>query len=264
MSQLWQALWQYRGFVLANVQREFQARYQHSLLGGIWAAIAPLATIVIYIVVFSQLMKARLPGVDNTAAYGIYLCAGVLPWALFSETLSRAANLLIENANILKKLSFPRSCIYVALFANTMVNFLISFVVLIVVLLVLQHNPGWAIVGFIPVLLIQLLMTLGLSLILSITNVFFRDISQAIGVILQFWFWATPIVYPMSILPDAMRDNLWLNPMAPLVAAYQNILVMGQMPVWSDLTGVLLFSSVLFGVGIHFYRKGINDVVDEL
>lgn len=264
MSQLWQALWQYRGFVLANVQREFQSRYQHSLLGGIWAAIAPLATIIIYIVVFSQIMKAKLPGVDGTAAYGIYLCAGVLPWALFSETLTRASNTLIENGNILKKLTFPRSCIYVALFANTMVNFLISFIVLVVVLFVLQHNPGWAILGFIPVLIIQMLFTLGLSLVLSISNVFFRDISQAIGVILQFWFWATPIVYPVSILPEAMREWLWLNPIAPLVKAYQDMLVLGQLPQWSELTGVFVFSLFVLAVGVHFYRKGIDDVVDEL
>jgi lipopolysaccharide transport system permease protein len=257
-------MWQYRGFVLANVQREFQARYQHSLLGGVWAAIAPLATIIIYIVVFSQIMKAKLPGVENIAGYGIYLCAGILPWALFSETLTRASTTLIENGNILKKLTFPRSCIYVALFANTSVNFLISFAVLGAVLVVLQHNPGFAIIGFIPVLVIQMMLTLGLSLILSITNVFFRDISQATGVILQFWFWATPIVYPVSILPQGMREWLWLNPMAPLAKAYQDMLLLGQLPQWSELSGVLLFSLIVLGMGIHFYRKGIDDVVDEL
>lgn len=258
------AIWQYRGFVIANIKRDFQSRYQHSVLGGVWAAIAPLATIFIYMVVFSQLMKARLPGVASDSAYGIYLCAGVLPWVMFSDTLSRASDLLIANGNLLKKLSFPRSCMYVALFANTFVSFLISFLVLLVVLFFFDALPGPRIFLMLPVLAVQLLLTLGIAFFVSITNVFFRDVGQAIGVVIQFWFWATPIVYPVSILPEQFQNWLWLNPMATIVSCYQSLLILGGDINWSGLAGVALFSCILLVFGARFYAKRIDEVVDEL
>ena len=111
MNSMLKALWTYRGFILGSVKREFQSKYSNSLLGAAWNVLNPLAMIVVYTMIFSQVMKARLAGVNSTFAYSIYLCAGILTWGLFAEITSRALNVFIENANLLKKLSFPRLCL---------------------------------------------------------------------------------------------------------------------------------------------------------
>ena len=107
MAALLNALLRYRGFVVGSVKREFQTRYRTSMLGALWLVLQPLALIVVYTVVFSEVMKSRLPGVQSTFGYSIYLCAGVLTWGLFAEIVSRAQSVFVDNANLLKKLSFP-------------------------------------------------------------------------------------------------------------------------------------------------------------
>src|SRR5690554_225836 len=119
------SLWHYRGFVLGSVQREFQSRYRNSLLGALWTIINPLAMIIVYTVIFSRLMPARLPGVDNDLGYGIYLCAGLLTWGLFAEILGRGQAVFLEHANLLKKLSFPRICLPLVVVLNALLNFAI-------------------------------------------------------------------------------------------------------------------------------------------
>jgi hypothetical protein len=121
------ALWAYRGFVLGSVKREFQSKYRNSLLGAAWTVINPLAMIVVYTVIFSQVMKAKLPGMDSSFGYSIYLCAGSLTWGLFAEIVSRGQNIFIDNANLLKKISFPRMTLPIIAVLNALVNFAIIF-----------------------------------------------------------------------------------------------------------------------------------------
>jgi len=120
MKTMVHALWAYRGFILGSVKREFQSKYRNSLLGAAWTVINPLAMIVVYTVIFAQVMKARLPGVDSTFAYSIYLCSGVLTWGLFAEIAGRAQNIFLEHANLLKKLSFPRLCLPTVVVLNAL------------------------------------------------------------------------------------------------------------------------------------------------
>jgi lipopolysaccharide transport system permease protein len=125
---MFRSIWAYRGFIRESVKREFQIKYLNSLLGAAWSVINPLAMILIYTVIFVQVMRAKLPGVDSTFAYSIYLCAGVLTWGLFAEITGRAQNTFLENANLLKKLSFPRLCLPVVVVANAALNSAIIFV----------------------------------------------------------------------------------------------------------------------------------------
>ena len=115
MLGMLKVLWDYRGFILGSVKREFQPKYRNSLLGAAWTVLNPLAMIVVYTVIFSRVMHARLPGVDSTFAYSIHLCAGVLPWGMFVEIVSNGQNTFVNNANLLKKLSFPRLCLPIRL-----------------------------------------------------------------------------------------------------------------------------------------------------
>jgi lipopolysaccharide transport system permease protein len=257
-------LWVYRGFIMGSVQREFQSKYRNSLLGAAWTVLNPLAMIIVYTVIFAQVMRAKLPGVDSTFAYSIYLCAGVLTWGLFAEITGRAQNMFLENANLIKKLSFPRLCLPVTVAASAGLNFAIVFGLFTAFLIVSGNFPGWAYLALLPLLAIQVTFALGLGISLGVLNVFFRDVGQFFGIVLQFWFWLTPIVYSVTILPERFQPFMSLNPMAPLIAAYQTILVSGQWPNWHTLWPVSVLALLLCALGFHLFRKHAGEMVDEL
>ena len=262
--EMLKALWAYRGFILGSVKREFQSKYRNSLLGAAWTVLNPLAMIVVYTVIFSQVMRAKLPGVDSTFAYSIYLCAGVLTWGLFAEITGRAQNTFLENANLLKKLSFPRLCLPVVVVANAGLNFAIVFGLFTLFLLVSGNFPGVAYFAVLPLLAILAAFAIGLGMTLGVLNVFFRDVGQLFGIVIQFWFWLTPVVYASSILPAGVQKIMSFNPMAPLMAGFQGALVSGQWPHWVSLIYPTVLAALLCLLGMRLFRKHAGDMVDEL
>ena len=242
----------------------FRQRYRHSILGRLWAILNPLSTILISTVIFSQLMKVRLPGMNDTLAYSIYLCAGVLTWGFFAEIISRCQTVFLENANMIKKLNFPRICLPAIVVLNAGVNFVISFGLFFCFLIVAGKFPGWVILGLPFVLVIQIALAIGLGIVLGIMNVFFRDVGQFVGIILQFWFWFTPIVYPLSALPKSIQPLIMLNPMSSVVVAYQSILVYGKWPDWYTLIPVAIMAALVCLLAIGLYRKRAGEMVDEM
>jgi len=264
MDAMLKSLWTYRGFILGSVKREFQSKYRNSLLGAAWTVINPLAMIIVYTVIFSQIMRAKLPGIDSTFAYSIYLCAGVLTWGLFAEIAGRAQNTFLEHANLLKKLSFPRLCLPVTVVANALLNFAIVFGLFSVFLLISGNFPGLVYLALVPVLMILIAFAIGLGITLGVLNVFFRDVGQFFGIVIQFWFWLTPIVYPISILPESVRALMSYNPMANLIGAFQDILVTGQWPSWQGLLPVTLLAVAMCVLGMYLFRKHAGEMVDEL
>ena len=257
-------VWSFRGFILGSVKREFQSKYRRSMLGGAWTIIQPLSMIVVYTVIFSQIMQAKLPGVESQFAYSIYLCAGIITWGLFAEIVGRSQTMFIENANLLKKVSFPRLCLPVILTLNALVNFALIFALFLVFLLAIGAFPGWVMLAMIPLLAIQLLFALGLGVSLGILNVFFRDVGQTVTVVLFFWFWLTPIVYPAAILPEAVESLLRYNPMYPLMTAYQDLMVYARVPDWISLWPVTLAGLVLCALGVRLFLRRAGEMVDEL
>ena len=264
MWNLLEPLWAFRGFILGSVKREFQFKYRNSMLGIAWTIINPLAMIIIYTVIFSKIMHAKLPGVDSTFAYSIYLCAGVLTWGLFAEIVSRAQNTFIEHANLLKKLSFPRICLPVIVVATALLNFSIVFGLFSIFLLISGTFPGIVYLALLPVLAILIAFAIGLGISLGVLNVFFRDVGQLFGLVIQFWFWGTPIVYPISILPESVRFLMGFNPMASLIVAFQDILVAGRWPAWQSLLPVTIIAIVMCAFGMRLFRKHAGELVDEL
>lgn len=264
MMHLFTALWQYRGFVRDTVKREFQLKYRNSMLGVVWTVLNPLAMILVYTLVFSRIMQARLPDIDGTFAYSIYLCAGLLTWGLFAEITTRCQNIFLENANLLKKVAFPRMTLPVIVVVSALLNFSIIFSIFLVFLLVVGTFPGIMILALLPLLLVQILFSAGLGILLGVLNVFFRDVGQFFAVVLQFWFWFTPIVYPAGILPEHLQQLLVFNPMATLIAAYQQILVYGRMPDWYSLAPVLVTALGICLLALLTFRKRVGDIVDEI
>ena len=257
-------LWSYRSFVLGSVKREFQSKYSNAILGATWSLLSPLAMIVVYTVIFTEVMRSKLPGSDNTFAYSIYLCAGILTWGLFAEIVARAQNMFIDQANLIKKISFPRICLPLIVVLNAGLNFAIVFGLFTMFLLATGNFPGAVYFAILPILLLQVMFAIGLGTIVGVLNVFFRDVGQFFVIFTQFWFWFTPIVYPASILPEAVRPLLDWNPMARIIGAYQTILVHGRLPDWSSLVPALVLSVLICLFAMRLFRKRSGEMVDEL
>ncbi len=257
-------LWRYRGFVLGSVKREFQSKYRNTMLGAAWTVLSPLAMILVYTLIFSQVMKNRLPGNASEYGYSIYLCAGVLTWGMFAEITSRAQNMFLEQANLLKKISFPRICLPLIVVLNALVNFGIIFGLFTVFLVASGQFPGFVFLALLPVLLIQVALAIGVGMVLGVLNVFFRDVGQFFQIFIQFWFWFTPIVYPATILPPEVRGLLVWNPMAAVIQSYQTILVSGQAPHWPDLLPAAVLALLVCVLGLQLFRKRAGEMVDEL
>ena len=258
------ALWRYRGFILGSVQREFQSKYRNSLLGAAWNIVNPLSMIIVYTVIFANLMRTRLPGAQDQFSFSIYLCAGILTWGLFAEITNRATGMFIENANLIKKLSFPRLCLPVVVVANSLVNFGILFGLFLLFLVISGHFPGWVILAVIPLLILQVLFAIGVGISLGVLNVFFRDVGQFFALFLSFWFWFTPIVYPVSVLPESVQSLMHYNPMARVIEGYQQVLLHASMPNWYSLWPVALLTVLLCVYGLWQFRRHVGEMVDEL
>jgi lipopolysaccharide transport system permease protein len=258
------ALWSYRGLVTGLVRRDLRVRSLRALWGGAWLVIGPAIQIAIYTLVFSQVLAARLPGVDDPLAYGFFLCAGILPWAFFTELVTRAQTLFLEHAPLLKAVRFPRSTLPAALLGTGLVNFAIPVAILLLVLAATGRWPGAALLAALPVLAVWAALALGLGILTGTLNVFFRDVGYAVGIALQFWFWLTPIVYPASIVPPAVRSALAWNPLTPLVVALQGIVVQGVWPAWGTLVAPAAVAALLALAGWGAFVALSADLVDEL
>lgn len=258
------AIWRYRGFVLGSVKREFQAKYRNSLLGAVWTILQPLAMIIVYTLVFSELMRPRVPGMNAPYAYSIYLCAGLLTWGMFSEILQRSVSVFLDNGNMIKKLSFPRICLPLIVVLNALVNFTIIFGLFLIFLVLSSTFPGWVALYTLPVLVVQVALAIGIGIITGVLNVFFRDVGQFIGIVLQFWFWFTPIVYSAATLPPSIRPLMKFNPMAPLVEAYQSIYLYHRMPDWTHIWPIAVLALLLCLAGLLLFRRRSGEMVDEL
>lgn len=262
---MFRSLWQYRGFIWGSVLREFNGKYRQSLLGTLWAVSGPLTMIVIYTVVFARLMRPTLPGHESTPfAFSIYLCAGVIMWSLFAEMLGRMNSIFLDNGNLIKKISFPRICLPMIVILSALINFTILFCIYLVFLALIDHWPGWPLLSVIPLLLLQLLFTMGLGVALGTLNVFFRDVSQITGVVLQFWFWLTPIVYTIQALPEGVRKLAHFNPLLPLIAAWQTVFLDRTWPDFSSLIWLAAFALFVIWLGAWLFLGRVGELIDEL
>jgi len=257
-------VWSFRGMIWSSVKREFQSRWTGTQFGPFWLVAQPLATIIIFTVIFANIMRPGMPAHDSKFAYSIYLCSGVLTYGLFAEMLGRSVNIFVENANLLKKINFPKLCLPIIVLLSSILNFSIILSLFLLFLLLTSAFPGWVILSVLPVIVIQLMFTIGLGMLLATINVFYRDVQQFVQVVLQFWFWLTPIVYMVPTLPDAAQRILDLNPLWPLIKSYQGIFLDHQLPDWTGLIYPLVLALFLVVLGVFAFYKLQGEIVDEL
>ena len=264
IKQTLRNLYVYRGFIAGTVKREFQLRYHGALLGVLWTILQPLTMILVYTVIFSQLMRARLPGIDSTYAYGIFVCAGVLTWNLFTDIVIRSTNLFIDNANLIKKSNFPKSCLPAISLCSALLNFLIILALFFGFLLITHNFPGIVVLGMIPLLILEITFAVSLGLFLGTLNVFFRDAGQFNSVLLQLWLWATPVIYPLSVIPAKVQTIILLNPLTAIALGFQRIFINQAWPRWDSFAYTITATVCMLMISVSFFTKRSPEIVDEL
>lgn len=264
MKDMLAAIWRYRHFIVSSIRNDLRSRFARSKLGAIWMILQPLAQVAIYSLVLSRIMSAKLPGIDNRYAYSLYLLSGMVSWSLFSEIVSRSLTVFVDNGSMLKKIVFPRVCLPLIVVGSALVNNVLLFLVTIVVFALLGHPPALPVL-WVPLLIVcNVAFSLGLGLLLGVLNVFVRDISQFMQVVLQLWFWLTPVVYMTTIIPPEAMPWMHANPMYWIVTEYQSLLVYGRTPDLTSLLPIAASSVVLLVVGLLLFRRAAPDMVDVL
>ena len=264
MKNMLLAVWNYRYFIISSIKTEFRSRFARSKFGGFWMILHPLAQVLIYALVLSQIMKAKLPGIESQYAYPIYLLAGMIGWTLFSEVIGRFINIFIENANLLKKISFPKLSLPLISIGSSLVNYFILLIVMYIVFGFLGHMPLKAILWLPLLIIITLGMSVGLGLFLGTLNVFIRDIGQFMTIVLNFWFWLTPVVYMPSIIPEKFQPFLMANPMTGIIMGYQNILVYNKAPDVGILIYPVIFALLSLLMALVVFKKANEEMTDVL
>jgi lipopolysaccharide transport system permease protein len=263
MNQL-KAIWAYRYFIISSIKTEFRSRFARSSLGGIWMVLHPLAQVAIYALVLSAVLSAKLPGIDSQYAYAIYLMAGTLGWSLFAEVFGRSLGVFVDNGNLLKKMAFPKIALPLIVTGSALVNNLLLFGAVLVVFGILGHMPTLTLLWLPLLIAVTLALALGLGLALGIINVFMRDIGQIVPIILQFWFWLTPVVYVSSIIPEKYHHLIMLNPISGIVMGYQNILVYNKAPDVSTLLYPAIIAIVALSLALFMYFRANEEMADAL
>jgi lipopolysaccharide transport system permease protein/teichoic acid transport system permease protein len=234
--------------------RELRTRYAGTLAGFFWSVINPLMIIVVYWIVFSGFFRVQPAG--NIPFIVVFLC-GMLPWTLFSESLISSTNSIVANTNLVKKTLFPTEILPFVNFFAGLITQGIMLVILVVVLYFSKIPFSVYDLQFIYYLIAMSVFTIGLSWISSSLNVFYRDTGQILAVIINIWFWLTPIVWMMNMVPKSLTFFFTLNPMYYIVEGYRNSFIY-QTPFWQDYTGGLYFWAVsiaVFILGAMMFRK---------
>jgi lipopolysaccharide transport system permease protein len=237
-----------RELLWAWTVRTVKARYQQSLLGGAWAIVQPAAAAVIFSVIFTYFVPIDTEG----APYLVFSYTALVPWILFSGTIMDMVESLVGNMNLISKIYFPREVLPMAAALARLLDFAIAFAILVVLLLLHRmpvFTPTWL---YLPVILVmQSAFTLGLGLAGAALNVFYRDMRHLYGLGLQLWLYASPVIYPVSAVPEQWRALYFMNPMAGFLASYRDVILYQQAPgpyfaVAATLAMVFLFAGYLF------------------
>jgi ABC-2 type transport system permease protein len=253
--------------LLANLTlRELRGKFKRSTLGWLWSVINPLASIAIYTVIFGVFLKVAPPVGDPSGmeVYGFFLVCGLLPWTFLANSLNGAASSIVANEGLVKKVYFPRSVLPTSSTLAWLANYGVELTALGVVLLV----AGNMVLPWLPLLLLliglQLAFVLGIGLLLSAGNAYFRDVQHFLTIALNIWFYSTPILYPIDIVPERIQPLLRLNPMATFVEAYRDLLYHLRWPGITTWLTLVAIAGVSLVVGIAAFRKLEPRLAEEL
>ena len=253
-----------RGLIRNFVARDLRARYVGSFMGFFWSVIHPIVLLVSYTFVFQVIFEIRPHPDSGTTSFSLFLFCSILPWLFFQDTLQRSSTVIIDNTNLVTKTLFPTEILPLTIMLAGLVNHLIGFGILFTVI-ILTTGKISAFILFLPLYLVALMLfALGLSWLVASLNVFVRDISQVLVVVLTFWFWFTPIFFPPEKFPKNMMFLVNWNPMAYIISGYRDCLLRMQLPDLKALAILMGLSLVVFITGGIFFRIAKREFVDVL
>jgi len=264
LSNFLQKIYVQRSLIRSFVARDLKARYIGSFMGFFWSVIHPIVLLVSYTFVFSVIFGLRPRPDTGTTSFPLFLFCSILPWLFFQETLQRSSTILIENANLITKTLFPSEILPLVVMLSGLVNHLIGFAILLCILFFTLGKISLFIL-LVPVyFFLLMLFTLGISWFVASLNVFVRDVSQVLSVVLTFWFWFTPIFYSIDRFPPKMLFLVRWNPLAHFVGGYRDCLLRMRAPDLSILAVLAAVSLLVFAAGGIFFRKTKREFADVL
>lgn len=255
---IFKELYNYRELMKTNIKKEIRGKYKGSWLGIMWTFLNPLLMLAVYAFVFPYILRV------NVENYTIFMIVALIPWNFFTTAIQTGTGCVVANGNILKKVYFPREIIPISITTSQLVNFLITCLIMFVFIIV--SGVGFSIhILLLPlIILIQFILTLAFNFVLSALTVYAHDIDHFVGVALTLGFYATPIVYLSTMLPEKFQWAMKVNPMAVLVESYRSILYYHQMPefkilgIWAGLSALFLI------LGYAIFKKLEKSFVEEL
>lgn len=256
--KVFKELYNYRELLKTNIKKEIRGKYKGSWLGILWTFLNPLLMLAVYSFVFPYILRVD---VEN---YTIFMIVALIPWNFFTAAVQSGTGSVVANGNILKKVYFPREIIPISITTSQLVNFLITCIIMFAFIIFSGVGFSIHLLLFPLLVLIQYVLTLAITFVLSAITVFVRDIDHFVSVILMLGFYATPIVYQANMLPEKFQWVLKLNPMAQLIETYRAILYYHEMPDWTmiGIWGVL--SIILLVLGYAIFKKLEKSFVEEL
>ena len=259
-----QQLFRYRALIQRLVARELKARYRGSILGFFWSFVNPLLLLLVYTFVFTVVLPAAHP--PDLQPFAIFMFCGILPWTWFSSSLLEASNVLVAGGNLIRKVLFPAEVLPIVTVLAGLVHFCLGLPILAAFLIYYRVPLVPAdLVWFPLIVFIQLVLTLGLALLVSSLTVHFRDVRDLLSNLLTLWFFATPIIYALSQVPDSVRRLLNLNPFTHLAVSYQEVLFRaGPFSQWPRLLAVGAGSLFVFGIGYFVFDRLRDTLAEEV
>lgn len=251
-------LYNYRELLRTSVKKDVGGKYKNSFLGVLWSFVNPLLQIAVYAIIFPLIMRNGQPH------YTLFLCSALIPWTFFSTVIIRSSSTMIENANIIKKVYFPREILPISVVTSEAVNFVIS-TILIVGFAIFEGVGLSRFLIFYPiVLIVQYILLIGISLVVSSITVYIRDMQHIIGVLMQLLFYITPIVYNVDSIPADFSWILKYNPMTYFINAYRSMFYLHQMPEMKPLLVLLIIGIANCILGYLIFNKLQKKFAEEL
>jgi len=245
------------------VGREVKARYKQSILGYFWVILNPLAQMLVMSFAFSIILRIPTNSAGNIP-YSIFLFVALLPWNLFSNSLSSACGSLVGSASLITKVYFPRTILVISTIIAKVVDFLFAGIILVIYMVIYQIPININILWIIPIFIIQQIFTLGLALFFAAANLLYRDIQYLLSLILTLWLYLTPVIYPADIVPAQFKIFFQLNPMAVIVNAYRQTILGGGPPNFFSLAIALIVSLIVLLLGLSYFKSREKIFADNI
>lgn len=243
-------------------KRDFKERYVGTGLGQLWYILSPIITIFIYTVIFSDFMKMKLDIIDNSYSYSIYLVPGLLAWTSFSTILMRLNGSLLEKANLIKKISVPAFVYQLSIIITEFSVLMLSYSLALVFLLLVNHPVTLTFFYLVPILLLQTLFAFALGVVISLFTPFFKDLKEAVPIVVQLWFWMTPIIYMKEMIANKYPALLTYNPFYYFAQIYQDIFLYSKAPAAGQITVIIIMTFTTLFIAAFLYKKMVGTIKD--